>query len=162
MRTVEIEVYSFGELSEKAKDVARNKWREHSDYPWWDDAKSSIDAFCAHFGVTRKDYEVSTHRPYYFRTDADNAHFRGKQLKQYTPDGPVNAKTSGYCLDFALWGTFYNTFKQTGNAKYAFNEALDAAFKDVVSDMEWHESDEAIDETLTINEYEYTADGRQH
>jgi hypothetical protein len=158
MRLVEIEVYSFGELSEKAKDVARSKWREYSDYPWWDEAKSSIEAFCAHFGVTLKDYEVSTHRPYYFKTDADNAHFRGRQLKDFSGD----YSPTGYCIDYALWNTFYNTFKQTGNAKYAFNEALEAAFKDVVSDMEWHESDEAIDETLTINEYEYTADGRQH
>jgi hypothetical protein len=162
MRTVKITVYAFNELSDKAKDFARNKWREHSEYPWWGDAKSSIEAFCAHFDVTLRDYEVSTHRPYHFKTDADNARFRGKKVQDYTPEGPAGDKASGYYLDLTLWGTFHKTFKEKGDAKYAFNEALHAAFKDVVADMEWHDSDECVDELLTLNEYEFTADGRIH
>lgn len=156
MRTETITIYKFDELpSERAKEKARYWWRSTADYPWWGEAFNCINHFCAHFRVKLTDYEVSTHRPYYFKTDATKDNFRGIKLK----DIHSEHSPTGYCLDYTLWHTFFMTFKQTGDAKHAFNEALDAAFKDIVSDMEWHETDECIDELLTINEYEFTVDG---
>lgn len=156
MRTETITLYKFDELpSEHAKEKARYWWRSTADYPWWGEAKESIEAFCKLFGVELVDYEVSTHRPYYFKTDAANRHFRGVKLKKFD----MLHSPTGYCLDYTLCYTFHKTFRDTGDAKHAFNEALDAAFKDIVNDMEWLDSDEAIDETLIANEYEFTIDG---
>jgi hypothetical protein len=42
----------------------------------------------------------------------------------------------------------------------AFNDAIDQAIKDIVSDMEYQNSDEAVDEMLIANEYEFDEDGR--
>ena len=160
MRTETITIYTFGELpSERAKEKAREWWRHSdSDYPWRDDAITSINHFCAHFGVKLTDYEVSTHRPYSFKTDADNHHFRGRKLKDFN----ANHAPTGYCLDYTLWHTFYKEFERSGSARGAFSDALHAAFKDIVSDMEWQDSDECVDETLVINEYEFTADGARY
>jgi hypothetical protein len=48
--------------------------------------------------------------------------------------------------------TFYESF--------VYNDAIDKAIKDIVSDMEYQNSDEAIDEMLIANEYEFDEDGR--
>lgn len=159
MRTEEINIYKFDELmNNESKERARAWFREGLEYPWWDDGMKSVNHFCNHFGVKLLDYEVSTHRPYFIKTDASNAHFRGYKLKRVD----AGATMTGYCLDYTLWYTFHKTFRATGDAKCAFNDALHAAFKDMVADMEWHETDECIDELLTINEYEFTADGRRY
>ena len=37
MKTVKVNVYKFSELSEQAKEKARNWWREGGlNYEWWD------------------------------------------------------------------------------------------------------------------------------
>ena len=71
-----------------------------------------------------------------------------------------DAMPNGYCLECTLYETFYREFERTGNAFYAFNEALDAAAKEMRNDWEYQYSDEAIDEFLTGNEYEFTENGK--
>ena len=156
MRTATVNLYQFAELSDEAKERAREWWRDGLDYPWWRDAEASIKAFCDHFGVKIKDYSIGAYEPCYLDTDAENAHFRGVRLAAFTRD----AMPTGYCLDCALWQTFYDEFKRTGSALKAFNEAIDAAVKEVRDDMEYQYSDESTDEMLTINEYEFTEDGK--
>lgn len=47
MRTIEIKVYQFNELSDSAKQHALNKYLQHEDFSYlWDDAISTIRAFC--------------------------------------------------------------------------------------------------------------------
>ena len=156
MRTATVELYQFNELSDEAKERAREWWRENLDYPWWSDAEASIRAFCDHFGVRVKDYSIGAYSPSHLDTDAENGHFRGIKLKAINRE----AMPTGYCLDCALWQTFYDEFKRTGSALYAFNEAIDAAVKEVREDMEYQYSDESVDEMLTINEYEFTENGK--
>ena len=159
MRVVSVELFMFDELSDKAKEVARTWFRDGFDYPWWSESLASIKAFCEHFGVKLVDYEISIARPYYFKTDACNAHFRGVKMSDCMKDEPPFPNT-GYGLDYTLYDTFRKAFKATGDAKWAFNQAMHAAFRDIVSDIEWHYSDDAVDEMMFINEYEFTADGR--
>jgi len=66
---------------------------------------------------------------------------------------------TGYCLDCALWFTFFDEFKRTGSAKKAFDDAIYAGFKAWRDDMEYQLSDESIDESMTINEYEFYENG---
>jgi hypothetical protein len=58
-----------------------------------------------------------------------------------------------------LWFTFYDEFKRTGNAYAAFVEAIDQAFRDWRNDLEAQLEDEAVDENILCNEYEFTEDG---
>lgn len=68
---------------------------------------------------------------------------------------------TGYCLDCTLWETFRREFKRTGDAKYAFGEALYAGFKEWRADWESAYEDAQLDEFLTANEYEFTEDGKR-
>ena len=156
MRTATVNLYKFDELSDTAKEIAREWWRNGLDYPWWSESNDSIRAFCDHFGVTVKDYSIGAYQPSYLDTDAENSHFRGVKLKGIDRD----YMPTGYCLDCALWQTFYDEFKRTGDALYAFNEAIDAAVKEIREDAEYQYTDECVDEMLTINEYEFTEDGK--
>jgi hypothetical protein len=68
---------------------------------------------------------------------------------------------TGYCLDCDLWMTFFDEFKRTGNAKGAFDAAIDAGFKGWRNDLEGQLEDEYIDDFITANEYEFCEKGRR-
>jgi hypothetical protein len=162
MRTIEETLYQFDELEESAKETARNWWREIADYPFHDENIKSIKAFCGHFGVTLKDWSIYG-RGEHLTTNAENCHFRGitladaKQLveKGYFPE-------SGLWLDGTMIQSFFENFKRTGDALYAFQQALESALKAITEDIDHQFSDEAIDELLTINDYEFTEDGNRY
>ena len=156
MRQQTVNLYKFSELSDDAKEVAREWYRNGLDYPWCSESNDSIKAFCDHFGVKVKDWSIGVYSPSWITTDAENAHFRGVKLKSIDRD----YMPTGYCLDCALWQTFYDEFKRTGDALYAFKDAIDTAVREIVEDIEYQYSDEAVDEMLTINEYEFTEDGK--
>lgn len=157
MKTIEITVYSFNELSDKSKEKARNNYRVNdcSGYFWWSESFDSLQTFCNKFNVKIKDYEVSHYGYSWVKTDVINQNFRGLKLKTIDRD----YMPTGYCMDCSLWITFYDVFKQTGNALQAFNEAIDQWVKDTVTDMEDQNSDEYIDQHMTMNDYEFYENG---
>jgi hypothetical protein len=161
MRTEEIAIYQFEELPEGAKDTARQWFREVADYPYHNDNIKSIKAFCGHFGVTLKDWSIYG-RGEHLTTDAENHHFRG-----YTLEHAKELSKRGYFPESGLWldGTmiesFYEDFKRTGNALYAFQQALESALSAITEDIDYQFSDEAIDEMLIVNGYEFDEDGRR-
>ena len=156
MRTIEVKLYKFSELSDKAKERAISDWRNTGDnYNDWTDDVSSLKAFLDHFRIQERGYSVSPYSYSYVKTNAETSHFRGVQLKQFTGD----EMPTGYCQDYPLWHTFYTEFKATGNAHAAFICALDAWVKAVCADMEYQDSDEAITESIECNEYEFDEKG---
>lgn len=156
MKTMTINVYSFDELSDKAKNHARNEYRKKGyDYAWCSENLDSLKVFCNHFNVNVKDYELSTHRHSWVKTDATSQKFRSLKLKTIDRD----YMPTGYCMDCSLWMTFYDVFKLTGNALQAFNDAIDQFIKDTVSEMEHQESDEYIDEVLSMYDSEFNQKG---
>lgn len=154
MRQQVLNVYTFDELNDKAKEKARDKYRIYSEYPWHDESRQSIEAFCNHFGVKLKKWMVDAWC-YDYSTDATNENFRGMKLKDFNRDN----MPTGYCLDCDLWMTFYDSFKRSGDAKDAFDDALRAAFQAWCKDIEYHFSDDAIDETMIANDYEFYENG---
>ena len=158
MRQETIDIFRFEELSEDAKEKARQWYRQGMEYHWMDESRESIERFCEEFGVTLRDWEVSTWRPFHYSTDAENRHFRGRKLREFSRD----YMPTGYCLDCSMWVTFYDEFKRTGDAKHAFNLAIYQGFRDWCNDMVSQETDEYIDENITANEYEFTEDGERY
>lgn len=156
MRTVSVSVYKFEELSESAKAYAIEKEREIYEYPWSDNWKQSIEAFCGHFGIVLKNWGVGPWNPTYYKlSDYDNSNFRGLKLSQFNRDH----MPTGYYGDCTLWQTFYDEFKRTTDAKHAFEKAVRAGFYTWRADWEDSLEDEQISEFLTLNEYEFTEDG---
>lgn len=159
MRTITKEVFTFDELSDEAKEIALEWARTNLGdiYCWDEESKQSIEAFCQKWGVELQQYSVSPYDPYYYRTDANNGHFRGVKLKSINKEEML----TGYCLDSELMYAFYDSFKKTSDALYAFNEALDVGFRVWRDDREHAYSDEALGEFLEAHYYEFTADGQE-
>ena len=158
MRTETIAIFQVNELSDAAKDRARDWWRSGGETFWSDESLDSIKAFCEHFGARLTGWSIGAYAPYSFDVDAPASLFRGLKLRDVNRD----AMPTGYCLDCSLWFTFHDTFKATGCASKAFEAALEQAFKDWRADLESQLEDEYIDEHLIANEYEFTEDGRIH
>jgi hypothetical protein len=156
MKIKKIQVFSYAELSDSSKQRAKANFLEFDHYPWWKDAETSIKHFCDHFGVKGLDYQIGGYCPSYITTKADNSHFKGKKLKHYK--GKDNADAY-YCLEFELWDNFVNLWEATGSALVSFNQSLDKACWSIQKDMEYHQSDEYVEEMMEINEYEFTEDG---
>ena len=157
MRTETINIYTFDELTDDAKEKAREWYRDGMEYFWWNDSLDSIKTFADTFRVTIKDYSIGLYCHSYIDTDAENSNFRGLKLKNVDRE----AMPTGYGLDCALWFTFYDEFKRTGDALRAFNEAIDAAKKEILADIEYQYTDESVDENILINEYEFLENGER-
>ena len=154
MKTINVNLYQFDELTDEAKEKARDWWRNGDCFAWESESMKSIYTFVNAFGVKLDGYEVDAYS-YDYRTNAENEHFRGRKLADFTRD----YMPTGYILDCHLWETFYDTFKSTGDAKAAFDAGLDAGFKAWRDDMAWQLSDEAVDECLIVNQYDFMEDG---
>ena len=154
MRVLTVEAFRFQDLEDEAKERAREWYRDGLDYPWFSESIDSIRAFVKHFGASLMDWEIGGGRNY-IKTDATNANFRGVRLDSINRDH----MPTGYCLDADLWEAFYDEFKKTGDAKHAFEQALEAALCAIQRDIEYQYSNEAVDESLRFNEYEFNSDG---
>ena len=155
MEVVELQIFQFKELDEQAKEKAREWYRSTSDYPWYDEAKDSLKAFCDHFNVTVKDWSLGDNKGY-VKTDAEQSHFRGVKLSEQDRD----AMPTGVWLDAELFQHFYHEFKRTGDAKGAFDDALHNFVWAVARDVDNYYSAECIDDTMEANEWTFTAEGK--
>ena len=157
MRTIQKNVYFFDELSESAKEKARDWWRGCDfEYSWSTESRASIRAFCDLFDVDLVDYTICAYCPVDYTTNHKNHHFRGWNKKR------VNAIPdflTGYCLDQDLVLTLKKEFDKRGDLKRAFAAVIRAGFTAWRDDMEWQLSDEAVDDMLIANEYEFYENG---
>jgi hypothetical protein len=156
MKIKKIKVFSYEELTDSSKERARANFLEFDHYPWMKDAEVSLKNFCDHFGVKGLDYQIGGYCPSYVTAEADNSHFKGRKLKDYKV---MKHDDAYYCLEFDLWENFVNIWEETGSPLIAFNQALDKAGWSIQKDMEYHQSDEYVEEMMEINEYEFTEDG---
>jgi hypothetical protein len=157
MRTIEIQVYAFSELSDAAKQRARDWYRDGADYTWRSrESQQSLVHFCDQFGAILKEWSIGAYCPIDYTLHAPPALFRGLKLSELDR----NAMPTGYYLDATLYTTFYDEWKRTSDPCAAFDAAIYAAFKAWRDDMEWQLSDEAVDESIEINEYAFTEDGK--
>jgi hypothetical protein len=154
MRQQIIDIYTFDELTDEAKDEAR-AWFRDGQYAWLDESADSIKHFCASFHIRLKDYEIDSSR-FDFTTDATNDAFRGLTFRQ----ADKMQLSDGYCIGELMQTAFVGAFKERG-ALDAFNYALSLGFQAWRDDLRFQESDEYIDETILINEYEFTIDGKR-
>lgn len=81
MRTIEKTVYQFDELSDDAKEKARNWYREgDAGLCWNEEYKASIDAFIDHFGAKLVDWNIGPWSPLDYRVEFHNSNFRGMKF----------------------------------------------------------------------------------
>jgi hypothetical protein len=156
MQVIETIVYSFDELNDKAKERARDWYRNGLEYPWFSEVQNSLKTFCAEFGVSVLDYSIGDARREFIKTDATNANFRGLKLKDFDRE----AMPTGFCFDSDLRYTFADEFKKHGDAMSAFRDALEAFLSSVRNDIESQYLDESVDENIRANDYQFTENGK--
>lgn len=157
MRQETINIYQYDELSNPAKEKAR-EWVKSFEYFGVDDGVQSVEAFCRHYGVMLTDYSLSPYSYSDINTNAEAKHFRGVTLKQV--EKVKDLMPTGYCIDCDLFITMYESMRDNGgNALQAFNSAIEAGKRAIISDMEYQDSDEYAEEMIQANEYEFLENG---
>jgi len=145
----------FDELNDDAKQKAREWFTEGMEYFWSDDAIKSVREFIGAFGLKATNYSFEPFGYCYITCNESDEVFEDLSVSEFKRDN----MPTGYYIDCVLWETFYDTFESTGDAKQAFNDALDKATKAIKDDMEYQYSDESVDENIRINDYEFTEAG---
>lgn len=159
MRLENIKVYSYNELDNSTQCKIRDRFALNMEYPWFNEAIESIEHFCHTFGVKINDYRIDPddYRGSYIRHNADNSNFRGYTLANAKK--LLDSNGNGYCVYFDCINAFYDQFKLNGDAKGAFQYALEYAIKSIESDIEYQYSKEAIEDLIAANEYEFLENG---
>ena len=82
MKTIEINLYSFDELSDEAKEKAMNKYYENEDFFYiWDDAHKTVNAFCYETSINT--YNNSWLEPNLNNIDDNIINLKGVRLMKY-------------------------------------------------------------------------------
>ena len=151
MRQEIINLYSFDELSDRAKETARNNYRMHAlDYEWWDGVYE--DAERAGLKITSFD-------------------LGGRQSITGELTGDISdtlqhimVEHGRQCDTYKLMQEFYWR-RHIGDSmdEAEFTRQLLEEYRIMLDhEYEYLLSDECIDESLTANEYEFTENGEIH
>lgn len=202
MREIITKLYKFDELSDEAKETAREWFREGGlDYDWWDSVYEDVKAIAPLLGIEIKQKDnapMNIPAIYFsgFSSQGDGACLEGSyryakdaphKIKGYAPKDSellriakelqAIQKAHGYRLTASLShsGRYYHKYSVTidiMDGEDSANEQTENAIKELLRDfMEWIyrqleqsyeylNSDEAVDETIQANEYEFTIDGK--
>ncbi len=154
MKTHEITTYSFEELSDKAKEAARDEYRIHNlDYKWWDSVYD--DAWCIGYrmGINITDMWFSG-----FCSQGNGACFTGrytfkkgaiKSIKDYAPN------------DTDLHDIVTKLFKIARRCKYSVSVKIETSGRyshsgtmgisnDYISDVDYIVMEEALRDTIRL------------
>jgi len=169
MKTIEIQIYKFDELSENAKQNALNKYCDinvcHDWYEFtFDDAKEiglKIDSF---------DLDRNRHANGIFLLAANEV------AQNIFNNHGENCKTFKIAASFIEdWQPIFNDYMNEDSKNYECND-LEDKMNDLENDFlksllhdysimlqnecEYLQSEEAIKETILCNDYDFTADGK--
>ena len=193
MKTVEVNVYQFDELSDEAKEKAREWYRNGSfNYEWWDFLYDDFKERAKEVG-----FDVTN---IYFRgfwSQGDGAMFeydymRDKLRLEFINQLGLSAMRKDWLINNTMTsgrgkhrGHYYhsrccehNIYWEVDNGDlHYWLESFESDFIDFVTDKyedlchelykslekeyEYLNSDEVIDESLIVNEYEFDEDGNR-
>lgn len=171
MRTIETNIYTFGELSADAKVRAIQDYQASEGYMSQTDAFLSINKLAEHFGGKVSDYSVdffaSSHSSMKFdmpEMDAGTIEEKLAALGAFNPEtlqGLGDCKLTGYCEDESGIDGFRVAFMRYRERdleklmQAAFKNWLVSTQEDCASDYE----DENFGEHCDANDYEFYENG---
>jgi hypothetical protein len=171
MRTYEAKAYTFGELSDEAKDTAKQDYFSGAGYSWSEDALASLKAFAKAFDARLSDYSIDWFRSTYSDAEFDAPEMSrreiGRRLRalgtydKKTLRGHGECKLTGYCADEdALDGMRKAYFAGESDLGELLQEGFQSWLTAAQADAEYQFSDEAFAETCEANSYEFDEAGR--
>lgn len=193
MRVIEKTVHKYAELSDEAKERARNWYRDHAlDYDWWDCTFEDVKQVAALMGIEIDQIYFSG-----FWSQGDGACFTGtyayrkgslKAIREYAPldetlhriaaDLAREQRRNFYQLQASVThtGRYNHEFSTTiavGHAEDSYRDIGGAEdritellrdfmrwiYRQLEAEYDYLTSDEAVEEGITANEYEFDANG---
>jgi hypothetical protein len=162
-------LYTFDELSEQAKEKAREWWREGAlDYEWWDCIYEDAESI----GLKIKDFDLYRGRSAegeFFRCTVEVAE-RIKENHGETCETYATAtaflKERETFMDGAEKDEYGDlaTYKLEGELEDIENDFLKSLLEDYAimlqREYDYHLEDEQVDESIMSNGYEFTEDGK--
>jgi len=164
MKTKTINLYTLDELTEVAKEKAREWYKEGNDYrDLLDEMNEELHVLLKEHGMKGDDVEVFYSLSY---CQGDGAMFVGRvQWKSYTAD----IKQSGHYYhenskSYSLVST--KTDKEASEKAYADFENLyvnicNTLEKKGYEYIEYENSDESVDDNIMANDYTFTGEGKR-
>lgn len=171
MKTLKIVVYDFDELSDKAKEKARDWYREGAlDYDWWDSTYEDAERIglkITEFDLGRAAYVKAS----FMASAEETAH------KIETEHGETCATLQDAKNYLKERDDLVNTAERDANGELVDEYSLDEKLDDLdgkflktlcedyriilEKEMEYLRSDESVDETIRANGYTFTETGKR-
>jgi len=154
---VEVQVFAFSELSEKAKDKAHYEYLYHGfDFDEADNI-GTIKSFCDLFDVRLIDWSIDCCHYYY---DAKIPNQRSVTKKQAIAMVEQWSDKIGYYLCYDAMQEMQNQDNwRHGDLKYVIDNAIDAMFKSWRNDLEYYHSIEYFAELCECNDWVFLESG---
>ena len=163
MRTATVNVFEFNELSDKAKEVARNWYREATaGEDWWDSVyedASEIGLKLAGFDIGPAFYAMGSLTGTHSETAAKIVATHGKSCHTHKLACAFQ-QDSGYIAENASRGVESEYTPDELEATF-LRDLLHAYAVNLRQQSEYNESDECIDENIVGGEYDFTANGKR-
>lgn len=196
MRTEEITIYTYDELTDKAKEKAREWYRSGSlDYDWWDSVYDDFLNICRIMGVDTSERDIQFSG---FWSQGDGASFTGsyayakgsaKAIREHAPqdkelhgivdelaalqrryfygiDASITRMGSRYVHSHTMQVEAHTTHHDRHlndddeqHLKELMRDLADWLYCQLEKEYEYLTSDEAVEESIRANEYEFTEDG---
>lgn len=160
MKTLSIDIYEFDELSDEAKDKARDWYRQGAlDYDWWD--CTFDDASYAGLEITSFDLDRNRHAKGHFTKSAQ------------TVAGRIVDNHSQSCETHKTAKAFLASVEKLDKESEDFDEMVtdleEDFLKDILEDYsillqheyEYLLNDKSVDEMIKANGYTFRADGKR-
>lgn len=171
MKTIEIKVYQFSELSDDAKQKAIEECSNYNvDYEWWD--YTYEDAKTIGLKITEFDLDRNRHCNGEFNLSASevaqnifNEH--GESCETYKTAKKFMAEWQPIFADYMdEFHEYYESPESEEQMEAIEDEFLQSILEDysimLQKEYEYLTSDEAIIETIEANEYEFLETGKRY
>ncbi len=170
MKTKTYNVYTFAELSESAKQRAKDQFAESVGFNWGDDYLASLKALAEHFNGKLSDYQIDWFAGSYSSADFDMPEMGAAEiaaklaaLGSFDPEtlkGHGDCKLTGFCGDEGAIDGFRKAYH---GGERDLSKLMQAAFaewlKEAQSDCEGQFTDETFGETADANDWTFTESG---
>lgn len=178
MRTIETQVFTYDELSESAKEKARNWWREASQH---DDWVEPILEDADNIGLRIKEFDLDRGVKASFKQYAESTAVacmqdHGAECETYKDSEQflLDLKTKKEAMEssIAALEESGDPDDKIADIESDFDDWLEDREAEYLHDMsenyrimlnreyEYVNSDDYVEETIRANEYEFTADGK--
>jgi hypothetical protein len=157
MKQITINAYSFNELSDKAKDKARDYYYENINYFWDDEHLEGVKRFLELFNVSLINWAYDEYHAD-FETDINDCKFQS--MNKNRVNALIKSFNVSYCADETLVIAFNESYSEHGSIKLAIEEALRQSEIDLKNDIAYHYTDESMADYFEANEYFFTQGGK--